>query len=113
MASVCPTDILALAKKFEGELEEEESNPSPQKLKGTLVKIDGEKFLELSVKDENGKIGKFQWLDFVDSEIDLTNSYEELLNQEVLVHFENRDLFDARLNEYRSFQVILEIELLD
>jgi hypothetical protein len=108
MAGVCPDLLIKMA-----DIVEESSNESGDEyfFYGQVVSIDDSKFVEFSVKDASGKISKFYWLNFVESNVELTNDYKTLLNENVHISFSSQEFFDPRIAEYRAINVIQTIDL--
>jgi len=109
MASVCPDQIL---RATQGEVQEEEIDNEFYYTTGSVVKIEKEQFVIISIKDDTGKTSKYYWLTYVASEIDLPNEYNSLVGKNIEVYYTIDDLFDARIDEYKSFNVIEEINLI-
>ena len=109
MAGVCPEEILRMTNTSDDEDYEEMSNY----VSGTVTKIEKEQFVVLSLKDDSGKTLKLYWLYYVDSELDLESNYSNLIDKKVEVYYYESDLFDARINEYKSFNIIEELNLIE
>lgn len=110
MASVCPDQILKASK---GAFEDDEYDQEFYYTTGTIVKIEKEQFVVFSIKnDDDGKTSKYYWLGYVDSEIDLQIEYNNLTGKSIELYYRVDELFDARIDEYKSFNVIEEIELI-
>lgn len=108
MASVCPEAVVLLAKKAN---DEETTLLAENLFEGQIVGIDDGKFVEFSLKDAQGKISKFYWFTFIESGVELSNHYQDLLEKTVQITYVTEELFDARIREYRSFNVIQKLEL--
>lgn len=106
MAFTCPEILMSAA----GDMEEEEPAFSA---KGTVTGVISEPFVVFEVKQDNGRIGKFYWLSFVDTDLALQDSFEELKTQDVEIEFVGREIFDPRIREYKMFNVITSIKLRD
>jgi hypothetical protein len=75
MASVCPDALMKIVNKTnENDVEE----VSESIFEGQIIGIEDSKFVEFSVKDENGKINKFYWFTFAASNIELSSSYNTI-----------------------------------
>lgn len=105
MASVCPDGLVQIVKRVKGE----ESTVEELIFEGKIVSFEDSKFVEFSVKDELGKVTKFYWLGFVESNIDLLNNYKSLIDKSVLITFTTQEFFDARIAEYRTFNIIQKL----
>jgi hypothetical protein len=110
MASVCPDAVVKLANRTN---DTEAALLAENLFEGQIVGIDDSKFVEFSIKDAQGKIWKFYWFTFIESGIELTNNYQSLMEQYVQITYTTQDLFDARIQEYRNFNVIQKLELKD
>lgn len=108
MASVCPDAVVMLAHRAN---DEEAALLAENLFEGQIVGIDDGKFVEFSLKDAQGKISKFYWFTFIESGLELTNNYQNLMEQYVQITYSIQELFDARIQEYRSFYVIQKLEL--
>lgn len=108
MAGSCPNQILRMTES--ADLEDYDDGSSYAS--GTITKIEKEQFIVFTLKDENGRSMKFHWLYYVDSEIDLPSEYSNLVGKKVGVYYYEDDLFDARIDEYKLFNVIEEINLI-
>jgi hypothetical protein len=108
MASVCPSTLLKMSQKVNSKTEPVKEE---QTSIGMVTKIESDFFVIFSLKDELGKITKYYWLTFVDSQFDLANSYSTLIGKSVSISYETQEFFDPRLLEYRRFFVIKSITL--
>ena len=110
MASVCPDEILRASKDA---IEEAEDEDELYYITGSVVNIEKEQFVIISVKnDDDGKTSKYYWLDYVDSEMDLQIEYNNLSGKRIELYYSIDELFDARIDEYKSFNIIEGIELI-
>jgi hypothetical protein len=108
MASVCPNILMKMANR----VKKKEANKISESIyEGEIVNIDDNKFVEFSVKDEFGKISKFHWLTFIESNVELSNNYKTLLHKSVQIAFLTQEFFDARVAEYRTINIIQKLEI--
>lgn len=106
MATVCPESVLKMTKKAT-----KDNNKIPKKIiEGKIIGIDDAKFVEFSVKDDSGKISRYCWFSYIESNLDLSNKYKTLVGETVQITYIPQDFFDARISEYRTFNVIQKIE---
>lgn len=110
MASVCPETLLRMAD-IDEETDVDENNAV--NFEGQVTSIDDSKFIVFSVKDELGKISKFYWFTFIESNIELSNKYKTLKDKDIQITYNVQDFFDARINEYRSFNIIKSLNVID
>lgn len=114
LASVCPNTLLRVTKLSKAGIEEEpEEIDDIQIVNGTVTKIEDEHFVIFSLKDETNRVSKYYWLSGIESDIDITSNYLELLNKDIIIAYETIELFDPRIQVYRQFKVITEIKLED
>ncbi|TLX71150.1 hypothetical protein E9993_21010 [Labilibacter sediminis] len=109
IAVVCPDALLKLVNKV-GVTEEEEITKNC--FVGEVTSIQESQFIVFSVKNEEGRLTKFYWLTFVDSDIEMTSSYQSLKNEKVSIDFVEQEFFDSRIGEYRTFNIIQKLEQL-
>jgi hypothetical protein len=79
---------------------------------GTITSSEKDAFIYFNLKNEAGKPSKLYWLDFIQSDLDMINNYLSLLGKKVEISYVNKELFDPKSSEYRSFKVIKKIVLL-
>ena len=110
MASICPDALVRVAQRSG-----KKTLPVKEDLisTGTVTKIDNEPFVIFSIKDDTGKVTKYYWLTFIDTQYDLANSYAAISGKSVRINYESREFFDPRLSEYRQFLVIKKIEVMN
>lgn len=108
MAGICPEEILKIANGGEDESYDELSST----ISGTITKVEKEQFIVFSIKEDSGKTTKFYWIYYIESNVDLPTEYSTLIGKKVEVYYYESDLFDARINEYKSFNIIEEINLI-
>lgn len=102
MMFVCP-DLLV---EFSSDEEAENA------ITGTITNIFDETNVLIEITTPDGKRQKFYWLTFIETDFDIQNSYNELKGKNVTIKYVERDIFDPRINEYRTFGVISSLELL-
>jgi hypothetical protein len=108
MASICPDKLLMFS---EISSEEEEIMPYESKIvQGEILRIDEDLLVTFHLKDDFGKIMKFYWATFIDSPYEMTLEYKTLVGKTVVITYEPTDIFDARIGEYRTFNIISRID---
>jgi hypothetical protein len=119
MATTCPEGLLKMVELMEIDLEEvaaDEYNPTTNDfttIVGSIYEIKKGRFIEFYVKSELGKTYKILWLDPITSNMDITLEYNNLLNQQVSVVFSEKEVFDPRIDEYRTIYIAQQIDLLN
>ena len=110
MMSVCPDKMLEIVNRTK---KKEETEILERSIKGQIISIDDSKFVEFSLKDNQGKISKFYWFTFIASNVEMLNDYKNLVDTPVQITFISKEFFDARINEYRFFNIISKLEKLE
>lgn len=104
MTTVCPDVLTKVTHNVKPK-----SVREPMVASGTVIKIENETFVIFSLKDDTGKITKYHWLSFVESDLDLANSYSGMVGKSIRISYETKEFFDPKLLEYRQFSVIKKI----
>lgn len=107
MATVCPKSFSKLADEGKDEAVAAVATSS---LEGVVTQIEKNLFVTFYVKDASGKITKLYWLSFIESSLDLTTKYNTLLNKKVTFTYETKDFFDPKINDFRAFNIITQIQ---
>ena len=111
MISFCPDALISMAGQMTDEFDD--FDYSEETYSGVITLIDDERFVIFSIKNNEGKTNKFYWLNPVDTDFDLELEYKMLKDKEVYVRFMTQEIFDPRINEYRSYNVLLELNKRD
>ena len=106
MATTCPTALMKVVNTVE---QNEFKNLSGNVVTGQVTAISDDKFVEFSIRDEVGKISKYYWFTFIESDYQLSTDYKSLIDKNVQVHFKTEEFFDARIGEYRTVNIIEKI----
>lgn len=111
MATVCPNELIAFTQRAEvGKSTPPDSEKS--KFTGKVIKIDEDMFIAFTLKDEEGRALKFYWLSFISSDFEMVTKYKTLMSRSIKISYTQRELFDAKIGEYRQFNIIDKLELL-
>lgn len=122
MAFVCPDAFLRLSKS--GILEDAEevsdeymhsanTNSKVTSVSGSIQKIEEECFVVFTLKDNTGKITKYYWLNFIDTGADLISNYKTLLGKSIEIFYMQKEFFDPKISEYRNYNIITKMSLLE
>ena len=79
---------------------------------GVISKVEDDQFVIFSVKNELGRNTKFYWLTFVESNIELSFKYKSLVDDLVKITYVSQEFYDARIGEYRIFNIIHSFDTL-
>lgn len=107
LALTCPDALLYATEQMGGteELLKDESD-----INGIVTKVETEQFVVFTIKDENGKSAKYYWIYGIETEEDLVAIYKDLVGEKVSLSFESVDIFDPKIGEYRSCNIITTFE---
>ncbi len=105
-AGQCPEAILKMQGKKRPAV-----NIQPATLTGIITKIETNGFVTFAVKDEMGKTTTFYWLEFIESENDLPNTYASLTGKLVAISYKSNEYFEPKLNQYRQYFCITKFEI--
>ena len=101
MATLCPNTLMRVSQS------EEQANSGF--VVGNIEELKTEQFNILVVTDEDGKKYNFLWLYEFDKSFELLEDTGSLKGAYVEIGYEQAELFDPRINEYRTFLIIREI----
>lgn len=120
MLKYCPDFLMRLTSNASDEEEETVSSPPEedglQLLNVKVTKVDIDQFITFTVEsqlvDDAKKRHKLIWLsDFLSSSV-LIDNYEQLQGKSCSFSYTEIDLFDPRIQEFRTFNVITGFKLL-
>lgn len=106
MASICPDQLIRLSK----EAQKENAEARESTIVGTVTKIENSPFVTFVVKDSSNVLHRFAWITRVNSSLDISANYQSFVGKSLGFKFENKDIFDPRISDYRSMKVITEIK---
>lgn len=105
MLAHCPDYLMALGRATEAA-----SEVSYSMLQGKVTEIKSGDFLTLIIKDDESRSHQFLLLEFFESASLLTKNKLKK-NDVVAVTFSKYEMYDPRLKEFRSYNVLSDIEL--
>ncbi|MEO1049918.1 MAG: hypothetical protein AAFX87_04815 [Bacteroidota bacterium] len=113
MASKCPDLLLAITNRVKESEQQvtEEVEASVRSVEGEIVNVEDDQFVAITVKGSNGKTYKYYWLQYVDSDIDVSAGYDGLVGKNVSIGFTTKEFFDPKIKEYRLFNVISTLSI--
>lgn len=114
MVGFCPEALMRMASKINDEDELELDEPANEQVKtytGVITKVEVSQFVVFTVKNSNGKLSKFYWLNFIDSNRELTADYEAFEGGFTIISYESQEFFDPRIGEYRMFNIIKKLDI--
>ncbi len=111
MVSVCPKALTKMAN-IVSDNKNKINKDNDGELTGVITNIGSDNFVIFSVKDDDGKITKMYWLNFIESSVELTANYGSLKGRSVQIIYKKEDFFDPRIEQYRQFCIIKNIKLI-
>lgn len=110
LAKVCPETILRFAGIADDEDDFEEAVAvEVNTVYGEISRSERKGFVFFSIKDVNGRIAKYVWLESIQSDLSIQTDHTLIEGKKVIATFEKRELFDPYLGEYRDFNVLLSL----
>ena len=79
-------------------------------LNGTIKKIEKDNFVVFHLVGDNNNLTKFYWVSNIESNLDLPKEYNSLINKKVNVSYFTKEIFDARINDYRNLNIISSLK---
>ncbi len=110
MLNTCPEEITRIVNAT---YEEGDSSASEDSVTGEIKAVGQGDFIFFSLTDADGRTSKFYWLTFVESDYDLQNNYQQLIGRRVNIDYTVYELYDRNLGEYRNYNLIDTISVLD
>ena len=121
MLTVCPDTFMS----FAGELIEEEMNNDSdgdyviQKessnlkvVSGNVVNLKKDQFNIINFKATNKRMYKLLWMEYFEGQ-ELLGELRKLKNKELKVSYENKEMYDPELKDYRMYKVVRKIEVVN
>lgn len=117
MITTCPDTFMAFAKDM---IEEEVGNYNASEetapvftvVSGEAVKLVKDQFNVFSFKGTNKRMYKFLWLEYFEGQ-ELLSDMKDLKNKQLEVSFENKEMYDPKLKDYRTYKVLRKIEVVN
>ncbi|EAS19509.1 hypothetical protein BBFL7_00054 [Flavobacteria bacterium BBFL7] len=109
----CPSSIslfLSMAgdEEFEDMNYDSQVEPMVYTISGKVIDSNHEQFYTLSIKDENGRVRKFLWLEYVENDHLLEIAMKK--KNKYTFFYEEKNMYDPRIQEYRNMLVLTKIE---
>ncbi|EDP95922.1 hypothetical protein U8527_13550 [Kordia algicida OT-1] len=114
MLEICPDTFMVFAKDLvQEELDNENSQPvvsdNTTMVFGEIVKLTKEQFNIVTFKANNKRTYKLLWMEYFEGQ-ELLDDVKQLKNQRVKVSYENKEMYDPKLKDYRTYKVLRKIE---
>lgn len=124
MAGECPETLIKLTKDAEGsELVEERygiddddddaDESATASFRGTVTKVETDQFVVFTIEDRTGVKKKFIWLHHFSNSLNLEEEYNNMVGKMLKIRYIEKDLFDARISEYKEFNIMSSVELIE
>lgn len=110
MITSCPEQIQRIASNID---KYDEDDDSIQKIQGVIKAIDKNDFIAFSVTSDDGKTSKFYWLNFINSNKDIQNEFNSYKKKKVEIEYSIYEFYDPNLGEYRNYNVIESLNVIN
>ena len=113
MLTVCPDTFMSFAQDIlEEELEAEvvEVPSKTDSVTGKVQKLTKDQFNMITFKGINKRTYKLLWLEYFEGQ-ELLNDLKKLKKNQVKVTFENVEMYDPKMEDYRTYKVIRKIKI--
>ncbi len=111
LATNCPEGLELITRMNSDEPETED--PVIGSVMGEVLAIDDQAFVVFSIKEQTGRISKYFWLTLITADDQLIYTYPSLVGRTVNISFEQKEFFDPRIAEYRTFNIIRDLVLME
>ena len=119
MITTCPDTFMAFAKDLvEEEVENIKNNKETvekadiNSITAEIVGLKEGQFNIVSFKGTNKRVYKLLWMEYFEG-AELLSEMKKLKNKKLKVSYENREMYDSKLEDYRSYKVIRKLEILN
>ncbi len=103
----CPDIFLEMAAAEDAG---KENTKSQLLISGTVKKIEKENFIIFHIVGENSSLTKLYWISNIDSDLDLPKEYNSILNKKVNISYYTKEIFDAKISDYRNLNIISSLK---
>jgi hypothetical protein len=111
MFTKCPEQMKRIA--IANDDNNSEKKESYLSIEGNIKSVFKNEFIIFSLITSDNKTSKFYWLTFIQSDNDLQNEYKSFEGKNVIIEYSNIELFDHNLNEYRNYNLIESLNILN
>ena len=112
MITVCPGQMKRIASNIEADDSSDQENTLTS-MQGVIKSIEKNEFITFIVTAEDGKTSKFYWLTFIESKNDLQNEFNSYNKKKVEIEYSIFEFYDPKLEEYRNYNVIESLNIID
>jgi len=115
MVEICPQTIFLIAQGYVNTDEDngDESlgeNGSTNVLSGKIMKMSEGQFNIVTFKGENKREYKLLWMEYFEGQ-ELLSELKNLKRKSVKISYTNREMYDSKLKDYRTYKVLRKIEV--
>ncbi|NNM15883.1 MAG: hypothetical protein HKO56_04420 [Bacteroidia bacterium] len=110
MASKCPEVLKMFVENPELLDELDDDEVETLFVEGEITDINTDNFVVFTLEEENSVQKKYYWFSSVKADLNIVSEYKSLLNKRVILYYQPEEFFDPKIDEYRIFNKIVEIE---
>lgn len=114
MVSICPDVFLAMSFKLNDEPSSEFESlteSTSASVTGKIIKVSGEPFVTVYVKDNQNRMVKLLWLGYFENSEDYIASEEEMKGLSVEIEYYSMNLYDSRIKDYVPYNIISTLKV--
>jgi len=117
MLETCPDIFMTFAKDLiQEEIEEKSSTPSTKVSKtsvlGEVVKLTKDQFNVLTFKGDNKRVYKLLWLEYFEGQ-ELLSDFKDIKKSRLRISYEDKEMYDPKLQDYRTYKVLRKLEVVN
>lgn len=117
MLEICPNTFMTFAKNLIEDEMEEISNESKKEVNiasvaGEVVKLTNDQFNIVTFKGENKRVYKLLWLEYFEGQ-ELLSDLKEIKKRTIKVSYEDKEMYDPKLKDYRTYKVLRKLEVVN
>lgn len=114
MLSICPDQLKRMVNAGQNDREANDAEETTSySLTGQVKSIQKSDFISFSITSDEGRTSKFYWLTFIEGNFDIQEEYNSLEGKKVEVTYSEIELYDPKIGEYRTFNVIDSLTILE
>ncbi len=106
MAFTCPNALVKISQIIN-----EDNNVVVEKTWGKVIEITENPYVIFSIRTDGGRQENFYWFQYINSQFDLQNSYKTLKGKMVKIEYSDMEIFDPRINDYRSLHILTSLKI--
>ncbi|WP_298427672.1 hypothetical protein [uncultured Kordia sp.] len=120
MVEICPQTLFLIAQDYIGDdseenaIDKEEINGEVNgiTLSGKIIDISENQFNIITFKGDNKRQHKLLWMEYFEGQ-ELLTEFGNIKKKALKVSYINREMYDSKLKDYRTYKVLRKIEVVN